>query len=153
MSRLLSINERAKQIATYQFGDVFSKTLFSKNISVKKSKIGKIRYLYLDGKHLATLGAKTGKYTLSSKLIKEIFQGKEEELPFTVIISEDIEDFFEPGKTVFCKHIIEANRDIRPGDEVFILDSKRKIICVGRTYLSGKELNEFKFGVAIKTRK
>ena len=56
------------------------------------------------------------------------------------------------GSTLFAVGIEDADDSIRPGDEVIILDKDGKVIGVGRSEMSGKEMCDFKNGLAVKVR-
>ena len=61
--------------------------------------------------------------------------------------------FIEEGSDVFAKHVVEANEEIRPMEEVIVLNSHNEVIAVGRAVLSGDEMLEFRKGVAVKVRR
>ena len=62
------------------------------------------------------------------------------------------ERFILNGRNVFARHVIIADCDIRPGEEVLITNSKNRILAVGKATLSGKEMLAFNRGVAVKVR-
>jgi len=57
------------------------------------------------------------------------------------------------GKSVFAKHVLDADEEIRPKEEVIVLDRKGNVLAVGRAVLTGEEMKVFKTGVAVKVRK
>jgi predicted RNA-binding protein (TIGR00451 family) len=57
------------------------------------------------------------------------------------------------GKNVFAKHVVEAGVNIRPGDETIVIDSKNRVLAVGRALLTREEMLTFCVGVAVKTRR
>ncbi len=74
-------------------------------------------------------------------------------LPSIVVVNNDAEKFVKKGKTVFSKYVINADPEIRPQDETFIVNRKRELLAVGRALLSGEEMISFKKGIAVKVRK
>ncbi len=152
MTRVMSLEERARQIASYQFGVPLAQALIDGSTEVKTNTRGKIRYLFKKGKHLATLRPTTGKYTLSTVAVANLSPDIVAAIPLTVTISADIEPDFKPGMTLFAKHVKHANPEIRPSDEVLVITPNKKVICAGRAILSGGEMNDAKTGVAVRTR-
>ena len=65
----------------------------------------------------------------------------------------EAEEAVKKGLTVFAKHVLEADPNIRPGDEVAVVGGEGEILAVGRAVLSGFEMVEFKAGVAVKVRR
>jgi predicted RNA-binding protein (TIGR00451 family) len=70
-----------------------------------------------------------------------------------VRIQEEAEPFVAEGKSVFAKHIIDVDEEIRPQEEVIVVTKKGEALAVGRAVLSGKEMMTFKRGVAVRVRK
>jgi uncharacterized protein with predicted RNA binding PUA domain len=69
-----------------------------------------------------------------------------------VVILKDIVPFIQRGRNVFAKHVVDVDPNIRPGDEVIIVDPDDNLIAIGRAVLSAKEMLAFRSGVAVKTR-
>ncbi|MEM3703718.1 MAG: PUA domain-containing protein [Candidatus Bathyarchaeia archaeon] len=46
-----------------------------------------------------------------------------------------------------------ANSEIRPKDEVIVVNEKGDFLAVGKAVLSGEEMTAFKSGVAVKVRR
>ncbi len=57
------------------------------------------------------------------------------------------------GRNVFAKHVVEADKELRPQDEVIVVDEEDNLVAVGKAVLSGEEMKVFKHGVAVKVRK
>jgi predicted RNA-binding protein (TIGR00451 family) len=56
------------------------------------------------------------------------------------------------GGSIFAVGVKEADTDIRPGDEVIIIDQGEKVVAVGRSEMSGSEMCEFEKGRAVTVR-
>jgi predicted RNA-binding protein (TIGR00451 family) len=56
------------------------------------------------------------------------------------------------GGSIFAVGINEADSEIRPGDEVIILNNEEKVIAVGKSEMSGREMCELKRGRAVTIR-
>ncbi len=146
--------EKLQRVADYQFGKGAGKILFKEGeISWKRSKeTGKIRYIYRDNQLLLSLIPSSGLFTLTIKAAKILLEHfKTPRL--RVIVNEDAEPFIKRGRSVFSKFVVDNDPEIRPGDEVIIVNKKDEILAVGRAVLAGVELLSFRRGVAVKTRK
>jgi 7-cyano-7-deazaguanine tRNA-ribosyltransferase len=69
-----------------------------------------------------------------------------------VIIDEEAIPFVKNGKSVFCKYIIQADDNIYPGSEVFILDIKLNLIAIGTATQPSFALLELNSGIGVKTK-
>jgi len=69
-----------------------------------------------------------------------------------VVVSDDAADFVRGGKSVFCKFVERAGKNIRPKSEVVVLDRGGRVLGVGLAVLAGKFMRQFKTGVAAKVR-
>ncbi len=68
-------------------------------------------------------------------------------------VSDDAAPFIAKGKSVFAKHIIDADEEIRPREEVIILSKSGKVLAVGKAVLTGREMKIFKKGLAVHIRR
>ena len=145
---------KIRLIADYQLGKGTGETLFpSKGLKLTHSKkTGRIRHIYLNGRLIATLRPKDGMLALTThggeRLLKKLPIHK---LPI-VIVKSDVAQFVRDGKNLFCKHVVSASPEIRPGDEVLIIDEEHRLIAVGKAALGADEMKTFKTGVAVKVR-
>ncbi len=144
---------RIRSVADYQFGEGVGEKLFPENVDIVYSKkTGRIRYVYLNGKRLATLRPKDGLFSLSIEGARRIVDNAPSARCF-VTVKNDVSNFVEEGSDVFAAHVLEADSDIRPKDEVIVLNEERKVLAVGKASLSGEEMKLFKGGVAVKVRR
>ena len=145
--------KKIKAIADYQFGNGAGEALFTGNIVVEKSKkTGKIRHIY-DGKLLIVNMRASDSYLILSK---EGARRLHNAMPYPknrVVVNKDSEPFALDGKSVFCKFVVECDGNIRSKDEVLIVNEQDKLLAFGKTLLGACEINEFKTGQAVKTRK
>jgi len=148
------ILEKLQKVADYQFGKGAGKALFEKGkIAWKRSReTGKIRYIYRDGKLLLSLIPTSGFFTLTTEAAKILLESfKPPKL--RVVVSEEIEQFIKRGRSVFSKFVVNYDPEIRPGEEVIIVNEKDELLAVGKSLLAGEEFSFFKKGVAVKVRK
>lgn len=144
---------RIRSVADYQFGKGVGARLFPENVEIIHSKrTGRIRYVYLDGKRLATLRPTDGLFSLSIAGAKRIVENANS-AKCLVAIMDDVSKFIAEGGDVFAKHVVKADGDIRPKDEVIVVDEKGEVLAVGRAVLSGEEMIAFTRGVAVKVRR
>jgi len=144
---------RIKSVADYQFGKDVGAKLFPENVEIIRSKrTGRIRYVYLDGKRLATLRPTDGLFSLSILGAKRIVE-QASSARCLVTVRADVSKFIAEGGDVFAKHVVKADGDIRPKDEVIVVDESGEVFAVGRAALSGDEMIAFARGVAVKVRR
>jgi 7-cyano-7-deazaguanine tRNA-ribosyltransferase len=143
---------RISAVANMQFGKNASKSLFKDDLKIVKSKkTKKIRNIYADGKHLLSMRAEDGMFTLKiqgGKLLHKHFKYPK----LRIVIQDDAVPFVKDGKSVFAKFVIDSDQDLRPLDECLIVDKKDTFLAVGRTILNRQEMLSFSSGVAVKTR-
>ena len=144
---------RVRGIAEYQFGPGCGAALFPEGVSMERSKrTGKIRLIRAGGALLASLKPTDGLFTLTIAGAERLVAGVES-FGYTVTVMDDVSEFISQGRNVFAKHVMEAGCMIRPGNEVVIIDSKRRVLAVGRALLNREEMLTFGSGVAVKTRR
>lgn len=151
--RQSNLLRKVRCIADYQFGRGIGEKLFPNDVMLVLSKgTGRIRYVYLDGELLATLRPKDGYFSLTIKGAKRIFDaGLHKQM--MVRVQDEVSPFIEKGRNVFAKHVVEAAQNIRPGEEVIVLNQKNELLAVGKALLSGREMKAFKKGVAVLVRR
>jgi len=69
-----------------------------------------------------------------------------------VEVSDDVAEFVKGGKSVFCKFVIWAGKNVYPRSEVTIIDGGGRVIGVGLAILNGVAMTQFKSGAAVKVR-
>ena len=140
-------------MADYQFGKGVGAKLFPENVEIAYSKrTGRIRYIYLNGKRLATLRPTDGLFSLSIKGAKRIAENAGSAKCF-VTVQNNVSRFIAEGGDVFTVHVVKADDEIRSKDEVIVVDEDGRVLAVGRSVLSSEEIKSFKVGVAVKVRR
>ena len=144
---------KLRSIGNYQFGKSAGNVLFPKGIIIKHSnRTGKIRHIYLEERLLATLRPRDGQLALTLEGAK-LLLSKRRSLPAYVTVNNDVAPFIKSGKNVFARHVTQADKELRPGDEVIVINENRDLLAVGRSALSGEEIKAFDSGVGIRVRK
>ncbi len=143
---------RIKSVADMQFGHNVSKTLMARKIKlVKSKKTHKIRNIYLDNKHILSMRAEDGLFSLKIEGAK-IFHNFVKSPFLRVVVDNDAAQFIKDGKSVFSKFVKECDPELRPLDECLIVDEKDNLLAVGRCLLNRQEMLSFNYGMAVKTR-
>jgi len=140
-------------MADYQFGPSIGEALFPNNVKFEYSrKTGKIRFIYIDDTLLVALRPTDGNFTLTIAGARRLVNSGVP-LGFTVTIIDEVAEFIADGKNVMAKHVCDAGDNIRPGDEVIIIDSNNQVIGVGKSLFNREEMLSFKVGAAVRTRR
>ena len=143
---------RVSAVADMQFGKDASKALFKGKIDIAKSKkTHKIRNIHCDGKHVLSMRAGDGFFTLKiegAKLLHKYFSYPN----LRVIVEKDAVPFVKDGKSVFAKFVEDCDPNLRPFDECLIVDEKDNLLAVGRCLLNRLEMLSFNYGMAVKSR-
>lgn len=143
---------RIRSVADYQFGKGAGAKLFPRNVEITFSKrTGRIRYVYFGGERLVTLRPTDGLFSLSIAGARKIVENAKSTKCF-VIVKNGVSKFIAEGGDVFAVHVVKASSEIRPKDEIIVVDESSRILAVGRAVLSGEEMTVFKVGVAVKVR-
>ncbi|MCW4051805.1 MAG: pseudouridine synthase [Candidatus Bathyarchaeota archaeon] len=143
---------KIRSIADYQFGRSAGKVLFPGNVDVRLSRrTGRVRHIYLGGDLLATLRPTDGFFSLGIQGAARLLKLKPQRLWVKVL--NDAKDFVSAGRSVFAKHVVDCDIEIRPEEEVVVLDDSNGLLAVGRAVLSGEEMRTFDHGVAVRVRR
>ncbi len=144
--------QKIRSIANYQFGRGVGEILFPDKVSISFSKrTGRIRHIHLNNKLLATLRPTDGFFSLTIEGARRIIHAKPPRL--WVQVQDEVADFIADGRSVFAKHVVDCDEEIRPEEEVVVINCQKEILAVGRAILTGKEMKAFKRGVAVRVRR
>jgi predicted RNA-binding protein (TIGR00451 family) len=145
--------QKIRSVADYQFGRDAGKKLFPDEVRIVYSKnTGKIRHIHLKKELLATLRPTTGLFVLTPAGAKRLAR-EVKPLRCWVKVHDDAEPFVAKGRSTFAKHVIDADAEIKPNEEVIVINTKNEVLAVGRALLSGKEMKEFSRGIAVRVRR
>jgi len=154
-AKLFFALRKVKAISDYQFGQSITDVLFEdeSEINFKFSKnTGKIKHIFYRNKLLLNLRPTNGFFTLSlfsaEKIIKNIPTPR-----LRGIVMNEISDFIKIGRNVFCKHIIDIDDNLRPSDEIIVVNQEDEILAIGKLVIPVPYVRSFKTGIAIKVRK
>ena len=142
-------------ICDYQFDPEITDILFGnkEEIHFERSKnTNKIRYVYVKDNLLLTLRPTNGLFTLSFFSAQKIIDNTTPPKLRAIVLTE-ISDYIKKGRNVFCKHIIDIDENLRPMDEIMVVDQNDELLAIGRLKLPIAYIKTFKNGVAINVRK
>lgn len=144
---------RVRRIADYQFGSGYGKGIFPEETVVTRSRrTGRIRGVYLEGRLLGTLRAHDGFFTMSIAGAQRLLSVSE--FPaHRVVVTDDSAEYNSKGFNVFFKFITESDEGIIAGNEVLVVDAEDRLVAVGKSIVSGREIPSFSSGVAVKVHK
>jgi predicted RNA-binding protein (TIGR00451 family) len=146
---------KLKAISDYQFGPDITDILFEniEIITIERSKnTNKIKYVFSDKELLLSLRPTNGLFTLSPLAAKKIV-GNTSPPKLRAIILNDVSDFIKKGRNVVCKHVVDIDENLRPMDEVIVVNQNDELLAIGRLKIPVPYVKDFKEGIAINTRK
>ena len=142
---------KLKSIANFQFGYGAGNILFSDEIKIERSKgTNRIRFVYLNDERICSFRVKDGYLVLSLMGGRLLYKNS---LGLKVKVNQDAEPFIRKGKSVYSKHVIEADDKIAVREEIIIVNQNDEFIGIGTAKVSGLLMKEMKSGVAVDTRK
>jgi 7-cyano-7-deazaguanine tRNA-ribosyltransferase len=143
---------RVRAVADYQFGKGAADALFSGTVKIAKSRTtGKIRTVEVDGKHILSMRAPDGFFTLRPEGAKRLLAAFPSPR-LRVIVNADSAEFNKEGKNVFCGFALDCDPDLVPMDEAIVVDQNDQMVAIGRVLLTRAEMLAFKKGLAVKVR-
>lgn len=143
-----------RSIADYQFGLGVGREVVPDNVYLRISRsTGRIRaVLDESGRVLYTLRAYT--HTLIPSIHGALLIHRAVKYPKLrcVVVSEVSEDLVKHKSSVFSRHVLYVDEDLRAGDEVLVVDESDRLLCTGTLRLSPLEILEFIRGSAVRIR-
>jgi len=135
----------------YLFGRGVARALPKKDMRLVYSrKSGRVKLVFHGVKLVATVKP-NGAMALSiygAEMLAKSLKFKEN----CVTVADETADFVQSGRSVFCKFVTAAGRNIQPKSEVVIQDSEGNVLGLGMAVLNGRFMKQFKSGVAVKIR-
>ncbi len=142
---------KLRAVADYLFDRGVGQALFPDGIQVVKSR-GRIRQVLLVDEPLCSIRASDGFIVLNRKGAELVHRALKPPR-LRVVVSDDAAPFVARGKTVFAKHVVAVDPEIRPAEEVLVVDSRDRLLASGKTLLTGEEMIAFKVGKAVEVRR
>jgi uncharacterized protein with predicted RNA binding PUA domain len=148
--------------ADYQFGAGAGDALFPPGdpVTLRRSSGGRPRQVIAgdvddtpgssEGARLVSYGT-DGRFTLGEAGARRL-QAAFPAPTGRVVVGDESEPYVREGRNAFAKFVTAAGPEIRPGDEVLVVDPTDALFAVGRAELSYAEALAFDSGVAVKVR-
>ena len=146
---------KIKAISDYQFGSTITDILFDNEASIHieySKNTGRIKHIYESDKLLLNFRPNNGLFTLSFFSAKKIIENVKSPILRAIVLNE-ISEFIQKGRNVFCKHVIEIDSNLRPLDEVIVVNQNDELLAIGRVMIPIPYIRSFKTGIAINVRK
>ncbi|MFX1474688.1 MAG: PUA domain-containing protein [Promethearchaeota archaeon] len=143
---------KIRGVANYQFGGDIGESLFPDECKIQFSRrTGRIRYISIKEKLLAVIRARDGRIVLTFWGAQRLHQATQPPR-HRVMIRNEISPFITKGRSVFAKHVIQVDPQLRARDEALIVDQDDKLLAVGKTYLCPQEMLDLTRGTAVRIR-
>jgi len=142
---------RIRAVAAYQFGRGAERAFPPSILIVRSPNTHRIRHVFSDGKMLATYRPKDGMFALTvdgGLALKRLFKPPK----LRVKVMAGVESFIRKGGNVFAKHVVAVDPELRPQEEVLVVDRRDRLLAVGRSFFNAEEMLSFKIGVGVKVR-
>lgn len=143
---------RCRAVLDMQFGKGAGDMLgLGKVELVKSERTGKIRNVMIDGVHVLSMRASDGRFSLKMEGARLLMRL----LPppgMRVVVQDEPAEFAAKGNNVFAKFVVDCDPDIRPGDDVMVVNTKDELAAVGRALMNREEMMAFKRGIAVRVK-
>ncbi len=141
---------KLRAVADYQFGRGVGAHLFPQGLTVVVSS-GRIRQVWKEGTPLCSVRAADG-FLLPHREGARILHRVLPPGRLRVTVAGEAAGEVGKGRTVFARHVLDADPGIRPREEVLVVDPSGRLLATGTALLSGGEMKAFKRGKAVKVR-
>ena len=152
LGRLDPVRTQVERTADWQFGAGAGAALTQGELRAESSAAtGKLRTVHLNGKHVLSLRAHDGFWTLKADGARLLHTA----LPAPanrVVVAADSVPFNRAGKSAFAQFVRACDPALRPGDECLVVDESDALVAVGQLLLAPDELPDFRKGMAVKVR-
>ncbi|MHA1226344.1 MAG: tRNA guanosine(15) transglycosylase TgtA, partial [Candidatus Hodarchaeales archaeon] len=137
----------------YQFGSGVHVVIDTPTLKIERSrKTGIVRRISDERGPLGTI--RPSDFTIvPSPLLASVLHSHIEAPYQRVTASEESIPYILKNKDLLAKFVLNADPEIRPGEEVFVVDSNDSLLNFGKSVLSAQEMLEFNHGVAIQIRR
>lgn len=144
-----------RAILNYQLRISVADELLPDNLLVGVSKnTGRIRAL-IDPESrevLATVVAQTHKFNIRLSLAKKLHKLVPPPQLRLVIVNEIVPDVLNARSSVFSKHVLLVDEELRASDEALVVSEDDELLCVGKLLLSPDEILQLLIGPALRIR-
>ncbi|MEB3786686.1 MAG: hypothetical protein GSR75_01090 [Desulfurococcales archaeon] len=144
-----NIREHIRVILERQFDESIGDFISTRNsLSVELSpRTGRLKYVFMDGNRILTLRASDGWFTITTMFAKLVNEGLG--AFFNKVV---IESGIDLKGSLLAPGVIDCDTNIRPGDEVVLVDEEGKLVGVGRAKMSCDAMKTSLKGEAVRVR-
>jgi len=143
---------RARAVLDMQFGKGAADMLDGRKVELVKSRnTGKLRRVIIDGEHALSMRAHDGRFTLrieGARRLMEVLGPPR----MRVTTEDEPAEFAAKGNNVFAKFVVDCDQDIRPGDDVMVVNTRQELVATGRALMNREEMLAFKRGIAVRVK-
>jgi 7-cyano-7-deazaguanine tRNA-ribosyltransferase len=143
------LRQKAISMADYLFGPGAGSALFY-DAEIEKARTGRIRRAVSRDGLIAAFRASDGFVIPTIIGAKRLL-----ELPFArnrLVVNDDAAEVVKQGRSVFAKFVVACDQELRPYQEVVVVDEEDRLLATGKAALNAEEMLAFSSGVAVKTR-
>jgi 7-cyano-7-deazaguanine tRNA-ribosyltransferase len=143
----VSLGDQLRARVRFQFGEGGEKLLDDAKLEISRNT-KRVRRIRKNEEILATIRPSDGFIVpteLGANILHKNIKG------MRVVVS-GAEDFILKGNSVMAKFVVDADPEIRPKDEVLVVDKKGKLLGAGLAFLNRNEMLAFDRGIAVKIR-
>ena len=148
------MNPEARQFAAmldYVYGKGASAALPWKKLGfVRSRRSGRLKLVRMGASAFATV-KESGAIALSLDCAMYL-RRSEVFLESCVTAADEAVEFVRKGRTLFCRHVLGAGKNVRRGMDVAILDSRGDVVGCGKAVVPSGYMTSFKHGVAVRVR-
>jgi 7-cyano-7-deazaguanine tRNA-ribosyltransferase len=143
---------RVRATADLQFGRGAADALFSGDVRYVVSKnTGRIRNVFADEEHVVSMRAEDGWFSLKVAGARRLHAALASPR-LRIFVDPDAVPFHREGKNVMAKFVVDADPELRPGDDVLVVSPRDELCAVARAVLTRREMLAFRRGVAAHVR-
>jgi len=146
--------EKVRAIMQYQFGKDADDVLNKFNLIIKRSrKTKRIRWIHdTKTKELLASVRASDHFIIPHKMLALELHKFFKFPKLRIAINDEAVPFVKEGRNVFAKFVINADKNLRAGDECLVVDKDDNLIATGTLMLAPGECMSFKRGVAVRVR-
>jgi archaeosine synthase len=141
--RRTDLEDTLRATADFQFGLGTGELLIPEGAALR-GKLYRTVICQIDKEQVCAYNASSGMLSLTLAGARRIVDSRQGWVRFE---GKEVK-----GGSIFAVGVREADSDIRPGDEVIVIDKSDNVVAVGRSEMSGKEMCEFEKGRAVTIR-
>jgi archaeosine-15-forming tRNA-guanine transglycosylase len=144
-----NIREYIRIILERQFNESIGESISKKgSLSVELSpRTGRLKHVFVDENRILTLRASDGWFTITTLFAELVY--KDLGSFFNQVI---IESGIDLKGSLLVPGVVDCDKNIRPGDEVVLVDETGKLVGVGRARLSCVAMKSSLKGEAVRVR-